>query len=213
MYGKSVYRGSNPSAIRSFNGGCLSRIFCQNYMRSAFIIIDCQNDFIRGQSPYECEMLDAKLINRIKKLLMFAREYGAPIVFTQHSIKSDKSNVEFGEPEDVRACIIGTPGWKIISELKPQKGERIVQKDKYDAFVNTQLKKILKKDLKIDTVIIAGVLTNNCVRATAEGAHYRNFKIIVVSDCCGASSYCKGKTAEEIHDLTLEDLKGRMYET
>lgn len=157
-------------------------------------------------------MLNSRLIGRIKKLLAFARECNLPIIYTQHSIKPDKSNVEFGEPRDVRICIIGTPGWKIISELKPQKGERIVRKDKYDAFVNTKLEKVLK-NLKVDTVIIAGALTNNCIRATAEGAHHRGFKIIVVSDCCGATSYNKNKTAEEIHELMLEDLKGRMYET
>jgi len=181
-------------------------------MKPVLLIIDCQNDFIKGHSSYECKMLDTRLIGRIKKLLSFAREQNLPVIYTQHSIKSDKSNVEFGEPEDVRACIIGTPGWKIISELEPQKGERVVRKDKYDAFVNTRLEKILK-DLKIDTVILAGVLTNNCVRATAEGAHYRNFKIIIASDCCGATSCNRGLTSEQVHKLTLEDLKCRMYET
>lgn len=184
----------------------------QIFMKPALIVIDCQNDFIKGHSSYECEMLDEKLIGRISKLLMWSRERGFPIVFTQHSIKPDKSNVEFGEPDDIRACIVGEPGWKIVDDLSPAKGEYIVRKDKYDAFVGTNLEKLLRK-LKIDTVILAGVLTNNCVRATAEGAHYRNFKVIVVSDCTGATSCNKGLTSERVHELTLEDLKGRMYET
>jgi ureidoacrylate peracid hydrolase len=181
-------------------------------MKTALIIIDCQNDFIKGHSSYECEMLDRYLIDRIKKLILFARKRNLPIIYTQHSIKPDKSNVEFGEPEDIRVCIEGTQGWKIIDELKQRKEEYVIKKDKYDAFVNTELEALLKK-LKIDTVILAGVLTNNCVRATAEGAHYRNFKIIVVSDCTGATSCNKGLTSKKVHELTLEDLKGRMYET
>jgi len=157
-------------------------------------------------------MLDKKLIERLRKILVWSRERGFPIVFTQHSIKPDKSNVEFGESDDIRACIVGELGWEIIDEVKPMKGEYVVLKDKYDAFVGTDLEELLRK-LKVDTVILAGVLTNNCVRATAEGAHYRNFKIIVVSDCTGATSCNKGLTSERVHELTLEDLKGRMYET
>ena len=181
-------------------------------MKPALIVIDCQNDFIKGHSSYECEMLGKKLIERIKKLLIWTRNKKIPIIFTQHSIKTDKSNEEFGEPKDVRACIIGEPGWEIIKGLKPKKGELVVRKDKYDAFVNTNLEKLLKEK-KIDTVILSGVLTNNCVRATAEGAHYRNFKIFVVSDCTGGTSCNKGLSSKKVHDLTLEDLKGRMYET
>lgn len=184
-------------------------------MKPALIVIDCQNDFIKGYSPqfgYTCEMLDKKLIGKIKKLLDWTRKKRIPIIFTQHSINPDKSNEEFGESKDVRACIIGEPGWEIIDDLEPKKGELVIRKDKYDAFTNTNLDEILKK-MKIDTVILSGVLTNNCVRATAEGAHYRNYKIFVVSDCTGGTSCNKGLSSKKVHDLTLEDLKGRMYET
>jgi nicotinamidase-related amidase len=51
------------------------------------------------------------------------------------------------------------------------------------------------------------------VRATAEDAYYRNYKLILVSDCCGATSYVKGFTHEEAHKFTLEELKQRTYKT
>lgn len=181
-------------------------------MKTALILIDCQNDFVKNASPYSAEMLDKKLIGRIKNIIDWAREKRIPVIYTQHSIKPDKSNGEFGEPKDVRACIIGTKGWKIIEALKPRKKESIVQKDKYDAFYGTDLEKVARRR-GIDTLILVGVLTNNCVRATAEGAHYRGFKIFIVSDCCGGTSYLPGKTDREIHDITLRDLQERMYET
>ncbi len=181
-------------------------------MKPVLIVIDCQNDFIRDASPYACQMLDAELVGRIRRLIVFSRERNILVVYTQHSIQPDKSNAEFGEPSEVRACIVGTDGWEIIEELKPHAGEVIVRKDKYDAFFKTNLESVLR-NIGADTLILCGVLTNNCVRATAEGAHYRNFSIMLVSDCCGATSYLKEKTAEEIHDITLHDLKERMYET
>lgn len=181
-------------------------------MKPALLVIDCQNDFIQNSSAYSCDMLDEALILKIKQLCEFFRSKNLPIIYTQHSIKSDKSNGEFGEPEEVKACIIGTTGWEIIDSLKPVKNDKIVLKEKYDAFYETDLHQILKK-LKIDTLIIGGVLTNNCIRATAEGAHYRNYNIYLVNDCCGATSYISGMTSELIHEITLKDLKERMYST
>lgn len=181
-------------------------------MKYALIVIDCQNDFIKNRSSYSCQMLDGDLTLRIKHLIDFCRTKRIPIVYTQHSIKSDKSNAEMDEPENVRVCIIGTEGWDIISELKPHKNDSIVRKDKYDAFIHTNLAKVLKK-IKSDTLILAGVLTNNCVRATVEGAHYRNFKTILISDACGATSYIKHMSHQKIHRITLQDLMGRVYST
>jgi nicotinamidase-related amidase len=181
-------------------------------MKPTLIVIDCQNDFIKDASSYEARMLDEKLIGRIGHLIQWTREQKLPIIYTQHSIKPDKSNEEFGEPKNVRACIIDTKGWGIIDSLKPRDGETVIQKNKYDAFYQTNLEEKIKKT-GADTLILCGVLTNNCVRATAEGAHYRNFKLVIVSDCCGGTSYLPEKTDEEIHDITLRDLQERMYET
>lgn len=181
-------------------------------MKPALLIIDCQYDFLRDVSYYQCGMFDDTLIGRIRGLIEFCRSRGIPLVYTQHSIKPDKSNAEFGEPEDVRACIVGTKGWGIVDELGLRVGDAVVQKDKYDAFYKTDMEKILR-GLGADTLILCGVLTNNCIRATAEGAHYRNFKLFIISDACGATSYIPGKTNEEIHNITLRDLKERMYET
>lgn len=180
-------------------------------MNSLLLVVDMQNDFIKDRSPYSCQMLDDYLIKRVKKLLDFFRERKIKVVFTQHSIKSNKSNAEFGEPQDVRACIIGTDGWKIINDLDADSSkEYFLRKDKYDAFYDTELESLLKME-NIDTVIICGVLANNCIRATAEGAHYRNFKVIIVTDCCGATSYIRDISHEQMHEITLGDLKERMY--
>ncbi|MDO8558060.1 MAG: isochorismatase family cysteine hydrolase [bacterium] len=181
-------------------------------MKPALLVIDCQYDFLRDVSPYQCGMLDNALIGRIRSLIEFCRGHGIPVVYTQHSIEPDKSNAEFGEPEGVRACIISTKGWEIIEDLKPRAGDAVVKKDKYDAFYKTDMENVLQS-LGVDTLILCGVLTNNCIRATAEGAHYRNFKLFIITDASGATSYIPEKTNEEIHDITLRDLKERMYET
>ncbi|MEK7520120.1 MAG: isochorismatase family cysteine hydrolase [Patescibacteria group bacterium] len=180
-------------------------------MRPALLVIDCQNDFIKDMSPYACQMLDDTLVGRIDMLIQYARTRGVPVVYTQHSINPDKSNAEAGEGDDVRACIVGTKGWEIVAELAPRSEDVVVRKDKYDVFLDTNLDTILRT-LGVDTLVMCGVLTNNCVRATTEGAHYRRYKTIIVSDCCGATSYVPDYTHEQIHDLTLRDMEGRIYE-
>lgn len=184
----------------------------QGTMKYALLVIDCQGDFIKGASSYSCEMLDENLVIRIRKLINYCRSKNIPIIYTQHSIKPDKSNAEFGEPKEVRACIIGTLGWEIVPALQPKPRDFIIAKDKYDAFYHTDLENVLRK-LKVEGLLLSGVLTNNCVRATAEGAHYRGYQITLIADCCGATSYLEDKTHEEIHDITLRDLKERIYQT
>ncbi len=186
--------------------------YSHNKMKPALLLIDCQNDFIKNKSDYSCEMLDSQCISRIKQLIDFCRQKQMPIIFTQHTIKPDKSNEEFGEPKEVRACIEGTEGWQIIHELGKKDEDKVVKKDKFDAFYNTDLHEKLQK-LGVDTLIICGCYTNNCVRATAEGAHYRNFRLFMVSDCCACVSFVKDYENQQVNDFTLKELAERMYET
>lgn len=181
-------------------------------MKPALIAVDMQNDFKRGASAYACEMLDDGLVERARQLIELCRRKGVPIVYTQHTIRPDKSNAESGEPADVRACIQGTDGWKIIGELEPKQKDSIVLKHRADGFFESRLAETLK-GLKADAVIICGVMANNCVRATAEGAYARDYKIILVSDCCGANSFVDGYTAEQANEFALRELKERTYDT
>ena len=183
-----------------------------NFKKSALIVVDVQNDFKKDASEYQCPELDDKLLASIKELVVFCRSINIPVIFTQHSIKSDKSNAERGEPDSVRACIEDTNGWQVAQEIEPRPEDYFVTKHKFDAFYESKLEDLLKK-LKVDTVIICGVWTNNCVRATAEGAYYRNHKLILISDCCGAVDFVDDKDPKKVSMYTLKELKERTYLT
>jgi nicotinamidase-related amidase len=103
-------------------------------MRAALIVVDVQNDFKMDAGYYACPMLNEELLSQIESLVSFCRFKKVPIIFTQHSIKTDKSNAEIGEPDEVRACIIGTDGWRVAKEIGPQEDDLYLMKDKYDAF-------------------------------------------------------------------------------
>ena len=64
---------------------------------------------------------------------------------------------------------------------------------------NTNLEDVLR-GLDVETVLIAGVLTNQCVAATSKDASFRDLKPIVVEECTGT-------TLPHLHEPAIEMMK------
>lgn len=148
-------------------------------MRAAVIVFDMINDFVTGVLKSD---RTAKIIPNIKALLDHAREQKAPIVYSTdaHLPGVDPEFDIWGEHAEA-----GSWGAQIIDELKPKKGDFRVFKRKYSAFHGTDLDQMLR-DLKVDTVILTGVMTDICIQHTAADAFFRGYKIIVPKDCVEA---------------------------
>lgn len=156
-------------------------------MKTAVIVIDMINDFVTGVFKSDRA---AKIIPNIKALLDYTRKQKVPIVY---ATDAHLPNVD---PEfDVWGshAVAGSRGAEIIDELKPHKGDFRVLKRKYSAFQGTDLDQLLR-ELKIDTVILTGVVTDICIQHTAADAFFRGYKIIVPRDCVEAVD---AKTQEE----------------
>ncbi|MBI4015424.1 MAG: cysteine hydrolase [Candidatus Aenigmarchaeota archaeon] len=170
-------------------------------MKPAVIVVDMQKDIVLG-GPYHSKMA-LGIVPKIKELLEFARERKIPVVFLRYVIKADRSNAERFEPKTVRACSEGTEGAEIIEELKPERGEFVVDRNRHNGFLNSNLGKILEK-LKADCLVFAGVNTNICVRATAMEGYYRDYETVIVKDCTGTSN-------KKTHEFTLKDMENITY--
>ncbi|MFK8030637.1 MAG: isochorismatase family protein [Gammaproteobacteria bacterium] len=68
--------------------------------------------------------------------------------------------------------------------LEPQADETVITKQYPSAFFNTGLAERLNT-LRVDTVIVTGLTTSGCVRASALDAMCHGFAPFVVSDACG----------------------------
>src|SRR4029077_11028392 len=75
----------------------------------------------------------------------------------------------------------------------------IIEKVRLSAFFNTNLEVVLR-GLHAETVLIAGVLTNQCIAATSKDAMFRDFRPIVVEECTGT-------TLPHLHDPALEMIR------
>jgi len=162
-------------------------------MRYALIIVDMLEEFVRGRLRAEAA---EKIVPNVQALLQFARSRGIPVIHAvdSHYPKVDHEFTLWG-PHAVR----GSPEAQIVEELRPVEGEYVVYKRRYDAFFETDLD-LLLRELKVDTVIIAGIHTHICVQQTAVGAFYRGYKIVVPVDCVAAAT-------KEWHERGLEYMR------
>ncbi len=141
--------------------------------KTALVIVDMQNDFVRPEGKLSVPDA-AKTVKNIQKLLTFARSHKISVFYTQDSHKP-------GDPEFAiwgEHVLEGTWGWEIIEELKPQKGELVFRKVRYDGFYGTALEHELRLR-NIENVIVCGTVANICVHYTAASAALRWFKVIL----------------------------------
>lgn len=164
---------------------------------TAILVVDMLNDFLTPGGKMVLEGGDA-LFEPIKNLLTEGRSKGIPIVYVNDSHRvSLRLDREFTKRAE--HCIEGTWGAEVVKELSPQPEDFIVKKSRFSGFFETDLDLTLK-DLKIETVIVVGVVTNICVRSTIHDAFFRGYQVIVPEDCVMA-------TGEREQESSLYDIQ------
>jgi len=145
--------------------------------RSALVVVDMQNDFAHPEG--KLFVPDApKTIPNIARLIGRARQHGVPIIYTQDwHMRDDPEFRIWGEH-----AVEGTWGSEIVDELKPQEGDIVIRKLRYDAFYGTQLEHLLSRVMKRDTLIVTGTVANICVLHTAGSAALRWIDVVVPID-------------------------------
>jgi nicotinamidase-related amidase len=103
------------------------------------------------------------------------------------------------------------PGCDFKPEAAPLPGERVIDKSTNSAFIGTTLERELRA-AGIERLVIAGVITNNSVEATARMAGNLGFETHVVSDATatfGRPDFDgRWRTADEVHAMSLANLSG-----
>jgi nicotinamidase-related amidase len=141
---------------------------------------------------------------RVGRLLACWRAAGRPIIHVRHVSREPGSTYRPGQP-----------GVEFKPEAAPRAGEDVVTKHRPGAFAGTDLESMLHRR-GITEVVIAGVITNNSVEATARAAGDLGFRTVVVADATftfGRRDYDgRIRTAEEVHAMSLGNLEGEYAE-
>jgi nicotinamidase-related amidase len=147
--------------------------------RPALIVIDMLNDFLATWP----EIQKQRLISSINDLIGMMRQRHHPILWVRQEFEPDLRDA-FPEMirKGIQITIRGTDGCRIVSGLHFAPSDPMIVKKRYSAFFKTDLEEVLKR-LMSDELVLAGINTHACVRATAIDAYQRDWKVIVASDC------------------------------
>lgn len=162
----------------------------------AILVIDVQHDFIDDDAPIPC-LRGREIVPRLQELLDAARAARIPIVYTQEAHRA--SRIDFGRELDYGEtlhCLEGSRGVEIIPELRPRAGDHVLVKRRYSGFFATDLD-LLLKGLGVDTVVLTGVATDVCVRATAQDAMQLDYRVMVPRECVAGTSVSRHEAALE----------------
>ena len=165
-----------------------------NRDRSALLVIDMQNFFLDPDSETFIDGGHAVLPN-IKELVEAFRKAGRPVIYTRHVHNPDGSDVGIMGWWWKGMCREGHPESEVVADIIPEKGEKVILKHRYSAFYNTDLETVLRC-MKIEDLVITGLMTNLCCESTTRDAYFRDFRIFFLADGTGT-------VTDDMHLATL----------
>lgn len=167
----------------------------------ALILIDFVEAYFDAQSPLYAGV-DAALASALC-VREKARAAGIPVIYTNVVYQDGPvdGGVFYRKVPALSVFDAGNPlgGWP--EGLEPAEGELVISKQYPSAFFGTSLAATLTAN-RIDTLIITGLTTSGCVRATCVDAMSHGFIPIVVADGCGDRHAAP-------HDANLFDMQAK----
>lgn len=150
----------------------------------AVVAVDICRAYLQEDSPLYAGVEDA--VASAARIIDAARAAEVPVMFTRVEYEPDGSDggVFFRKVPALASFVRGNPLGDFPDEPRPRDGESVFTKQYASAFFGTTLAEELRAR-GIDTVIIVGLSTSGCVRASALDACQEGFVPIVVRDAVG----------------------------
>ena len=159
--------------------------------RTALIVVDVTMGFCGSpgltleqaiaEFPTACGPVSWETMPRVARLIGLFRDRKLPIVFTNNDTVANAYTGKATKGERARKP---NPRFNDFpAEVTPREDEWVLAKTKASGFFQSPLAAYLVRD-HVDTVVVCGVSTSGCVRATAVDAFSHGFTTFVVDDCC-----------------------------
>lgn len=166
--------------------------------KTALVLIEYQNEFTSDGGVLHgavAEVMDKTgMLENTKAFAEKARTAGVTIMHAPITFAAGYTELT-RHPYGILAGVVGgnafvkdTWGAAIVDDLAPAQGDILIEgKRGLDTFASTNLDFILRSK-GIDTVILAGFLTNCCVESTMRSAYENGYRVITLTDCLAATS-------------------------
>lgn len=158
--------------------------------KPALLIVDMTYGFTDSRFRLGHSETGYPAVQAVSQLLQKAREKQIPIFFSTLFSEPHKSGIGLwkgGEEKSEEENMI-------VEEIAPLKNEVVLQKRRPSAFFGTSLVDMLIFE-RVDSLIITGLTTSGCVRASVVDAFSYNFKVIVPEECVGDRSQISHKVS------------------
>ncbi|MFM2411058.1 MAG: hypothetical protein RL481_1886, partial [Pseudomonadota bacterium] len=141
-----------------------------------------------------------------ERVLAAARGAAIPVIFTnvEYSPGGAEGGIFYRKVPALKLFERGSPFGAFPPSLQPQDGEIVLTKHYASAFFGTSLASMLAAK-GVDTLLITGLSTSGCVRATALDACQSGFLPFVIREACGDRHAAP-------HEANLFDLQAKYAE-
>ena len=165
---------------------------------TALVLIEFQNDFTSEGGALHGAVAESMestgMLDNARQALEAARAAGVTVIHSPISFQKGYNEITahpYGILKgvvDSTAFVKDTWGAEIVGDVAPAEGDIVIEgKRGLDAFGSTNLDFILRSK-GIQTVALAGFLTNCCVESTMRSAYERGYEVVTLTDAVGATS-------------------------
>lgn len=167
---------------------------------TGLVLFDVLSAYVHPQDPSKgAVMRERRVAECLEQLLTAARGGGLPVFYACANHNPDGSDVVdrvtdtdmdlHPWPDGHRPIRPGVhrgeAGADIAAELRPEAGDVVIPKHRWNAFYQTSLELNLRVR-HVDTIILAGLSTDVGIAATAFAARDRDLGLVIARDACWA---------------------------
>ena len=191
--------------MRQENQGPFTRIRPFDAKRTCLLLIDVQNyvwspDVAKRLPYFNSQVRDVVLPN-LRRLIEAFRRAGAEVMYTViESLTKDGRDRSLDYK--LSDYFVGKGSWeaKVLDVVAPTDDDIVLPKTSSGVFNSTNIEYLLR-NMEIETLVVTGFLTDQCIDHTIRDAADRGFYPICVADACASHSQTR-------HDNALKAFGG-----
>ena len=168
--------------------------------RPALVLVDVINGFTNPACPLGSE--SDSVVSACSALLDAFRDQQLPVFFTTVVYHDESQARVFRQRVPALNVLEPDSEWvKIDPRVAPVDGETVIEKQWASGFFNTDLQQRLEAT-GADSLVVGGLTTSGCVRATAVDGLQNDYPVVVVTEATGDRNL-------SAHESNLFDLQAK----